>query len=317
LFRWSSGIWKALRTESVSLNSISADEIVDLIDRMVRAHPEVELINFVDGDFLFDGEKRGLEFADKIIAWKKNNPEYKDLGFHIQTTVFSVTERLLERLKEAGLQIVAFGQEVASERVLLEMGKLKPHESYQTFIDVPLMALDVGVPIVRTTWILYYPSIFQTELLDSAERIIKHISLGIRPTVSAYIVPRSGARIMEETGPVGSGSTYEAEYKTIVLPDGSSHEIPTYIRPNDPVVAEIAKLSVAEVDQRIKELLASYGWSIDANIPEQLEALVLLQLTLENIKRHPGRSPEISDQRIGNLLSEINILFDLFLLRQP
>lgn len=278
---------------------LSPQELIDFIKRAVQAHPEVERIAIPDRNFLVNRE-RAIEFAQ---LFRKN---FKDtsLTLHIQGEILSTDSELLGILKDAGVEIIDFGIEVFSKRVLSEIGRFEESLDYHKFLEIPQKALDLGFPILRIDSVLFYPSITQKELVETIKIMTGFLNQGAHPYVYHYVIPRPGAPIMEE-------DKYEIKYREIRLTNGKTYQMPSIVLPDDPVVRQIAAESVAQVEAELEAILKEYNWQGD--FPEQVEALALYRITIKNLKKTFDRDPELTDEMLDGTIEFINEVIRKFM----
>lgn len=303
---------------STIIKGISAEEIVNLVKRAIEVYPEAEMIYFMDGDFLFN-RQRAREFAQLF------KEEFGDSGIKLSifATVFTANPKLLQELKDAGVEVIIFGNEVADEDLLRDMGKLKPGESYERFIEMPIIARQMGISTVRTTWIPFYPTMTQIALVSTVKQITEFLKLGIHAAISAYVMARPGAKVMERVQSHDPGAPFYTPVYYYELPNGQKYPIQTIILPNNPVVRKVAEKSIKELNATIGSILSQYSWVGD--YPEQIEVLGLLKVTLENLKKviitpeiYPGITDEMIDENIttdeiNSILREINSLIEQYM----
>ena len=91
------------------------DKVMEELDILVTRYG-VRNIKIMDELFAMN-EKRVIEFCDRIIARKY------DLNFWAYARVNSVSQRMLAKMKEAGINWIAYGFESGSKRVLEDVTK--------------------------------------------------------------------------------------------------------------------------------------------------------------------------------------------------
>jgi hypothetical protein len=295
---------------STALKGLPAEELISLIKRAIEDHPQTEMINFIDGDFFFDRKER-LKFIKMFGS---------DIGLdaYIQSTVFSVNREILQAIKDAGISVFLLGVETASERILRETGKLKDGQDPNEYFRMPFLAKEIGIPTVRTSWMLFYHSITLKELIDTIVMITSYLEAGIHAIVSAYVLPRRPARIMTEIDRLGK---YEIASYDYSLPNGKSYPIELVILPKDPIVREVAEKTVpvipdsnkrpkiTPINEELNQILTEYKW--EGPWPEQIEALALFRLTLKNILNM--EIPETEREKATEALNYVDKVIHRFL----
>jgi anaerobic magnesium-protoporphyrin IX monomethyl ester cyclase len=141
--------------------SRSPQNVTDEIEHLNEKY-HLEKIAFMDDTFLLN-KKRAQKIADEI------NRRGMDIGFVASSRVDMVDQKLLERLKGAGLNTLYYGVESGSQRILDLMRKgitLKQAE------DAVKAAKKVGVEVL-TSFILGFPGETRREMDQTIDFSIK------------------------------------------------------------------------------------------------------------------------------------------------
>lgn len=114
----------------------STDDVVDEIDFLVNSYG-IRNIKIIDEMFAMN-ERRVIELCDKIIERKY------DLNMWAYARVNTVTEPMLVKMKQAGINWLAYGFESGSKRVIEDVTKGYKMEQVR---DVVKMSYDLGFHI--------------------------------------------------------------------------------------------------------------------------------------------------------------------------
>ncbi|MFA6079576.1 MAG: carbamoyltransferase C-terminal domain-containing protein, partial [Candidatus Omnitrophota bacterium] len=272
---------------------VSPEAVVDLMKRIVDIYPEVKLFNMTDGDMLSDRD--WIErFAD---CFEREGLKEKGIKFLAYAFVSSCKdEEYLKMLKnKLNVETITFGEEVASVELLRDMRKLKSDDDPTDLVRVPALAMRTGIPYVRTTFILYYPTITQAQLMDSVRMITDFTEKGFNVSVNPYVLPRPPA-------PLARSGKAEALTVSYALPNGKYFTLEDIFIPNDKLIAEVAERSIAGLRDEVAAILKESGWSelealgwkdSMAEVPPQVEVLALVRQTVKNLmERNDSQIPQ-------------------------
>jgi len=262
---------------------VSPEAAVDLMKRILEVYPEVKLFNITDGDMLAD--KEWIErFAD---CFEREGLKERGIKFLAYACVSSCKdEEYLKMLKNRlNIETITFGEEVASVELLRDMRKLKPEDDPRDLATVPGLAMASGIPYVRTTFILYYPTISQHQLMDSVRMITDFTERGFNVSVNPYVLPRPPAPLTRSK----KAETLTVRY---LLPNGKYFDLDHIFVPNDKLIAQVAERSIGGLSGEVASILdgsgwrelEAYGWKDSmAEVPPQVEVLALVRLTIKNL----------------------------------
>jgi len=135
----------------------SAVDVVNEIEHVVN---EYSLKAFAFGDSLFTiNPKRVIEICDEIIRRKINAPWFCE--GHANT----VNPEMLEKMREAGCDEIAFGVETGNPGILKQIGKRTTHEKIRNAVR---MAKNTGI---RTSGLFMFgfPGETESEMMETIE----------------------------------------------------------------------------------------------------------------------------------------------------
>lgn len=107
--------------KSIPLADISGKELVDLLKRIIKAHPRVETIYFTDDDFCLKRDKL-LEFLHLVIE------EKLPLTFISFARIDELDEEVITLMKKAGFRTLNIGTENYHPEILKEFNKRQTPE---------------------------------------------------------------------------------------------------------------------------------------------------------------------------------------------
>jgi len=103
--------------EKVPVISATEDNLVNVIDRIVTAHPRTRTIYLTDDDFCIN-RRSVIRFCEQVIE-----RDFGDLSFMCFARITDLTDEMMEIMARAGFRRLNIGIESFSQHVLDEMGK--------------------------------------------------------------------------------------------------------------------------------------------------------------------------------------------------
>ncbi|MGO8859121.1 MAG: B12-binding domain-containing radical SAM protein [Steroidobacteraceae bacterium] len=209
---------------------LNADECLEMVKRIVTAHPDTRTVIFQDDIFVFTQDKRVLPLCDGIVAAKASGSLPADLQFISTNRIDAMTPERLAAMRRAGFRVLGFGVENFSAGVLLEFNKGQIHRHIAPMLAE---ALRLGItPFLDL--ILTSPKCTLHDLAETVRQAFGWISKGCEVGMYPYVIPFTGAAIARDP-------TLEAytQYETITVPGTAvSWRHAAKILPIDPVVRE-------------------------------------------------------------------------------
>jgi len=181
------------RTKVVSL---SAEHLVELIEKAYNAYPKMQTIIFQDDNFMVGLRDKKIERMVELINWKKQRGELpKLLSFIAQSRVDNVNYSGLCMLKKANFRLISYGVESFSQRMLDEICKETTVERSKRTLDETLA---VGIrPYLNI--ILTAPNSDFYDMFETIDRSIDYIEKGSEAGSYNCIIPLPGSKIEETT----------------------------------------------------------------------------------------------------------------------
>lgn len=173
---------------------LSAEECLQMIGKIVAAHPDVRTIIFQDDIFAFTSDKRLLPLCEAIVAAKVAGQLPRELSFISTNRIDAMnTERLLA-MRAAGFRVLGFGIENFSRTVLSEFHK---GQIYRHIEPVLREALALGItPFLDL--ILTSPRSTLEDLSQTVCQAHRWIRAGCEIGIYPYVIPFSGAALSKD-----------------------------------------------------------------------------------------------------------------------
>jgi len=252
---------------------LDADEALQMIERIVAAHPQVRTIIFQDDIFVFTKDRRVMALCEGVIAAKAQGRIPATLQFISTNRIDAMSVERLQVMRRAGFRVLGFGIESFSPQVLAEFNKAQIHRHIVPMLDA---ALDVGVtPFLDL--ILSSPGSsledVATTLREAHRWLVRGCEIGMYP----YVIPFSGAAFAQdpkllphtimETRRV-SGTDIEWQQAAKILPI-------------DPVVRDV----VLRLEAAFEEILFSLQAEV-AHLPSRVRSLLWILASLPVMAEH-------------------------------
>lgn len=181
----------------------SPRNVVDEIEELVYKY-KVSYVEFLDDTYTLN-KKRAVEIAREIRRRKL------DIKYVVSSRVNIVDKAMLVELKKSGCDMIYYGVESASQRILDKMKKGTTVEQAERAIRA---TKEVGIKCTAS-FIIGYPG----ETLEEIDRTIK-FSIKLDPDYSQYsiLTPYPGTPIFHELSEKGLIDTYDWDKYTILDP---------------------------------------------------------------------------------------------------
>lgn len=101
----------------VPVIGVTEDNLISVIERVVKAHPDTRMIYLTDDDFLLD-KKSVIRFCKKVVE-----RDFGNLIFMSCSRITDLTDEVMEWLSKANFRKLNIGVESFSQAVLDEIGK--------------------------------------------------------------------------------------------------------------------------------------------------------------------------------------------------
>ncbi len=246
---------------------LEADECLQMIERIVAAHPRVRTLIFQDDIFTFTRDRRILPLCEGIVAAKQAGRIPEQLQFISTNRIDAMSDERLLAMRRAGFRVLGFGIESFSQKVLTEFNKGQIHRHIAPMLS---SALAAGV----TPFLDLIMSSPRSSLADVAVTIreaYRWLRQGCEIGMYPYVIPFSGAAFAKDPALLPH-THYERRH---IAGTSLSWEQPTKILPVDPEVAE----AVLCMERRFDALLGSLEMQV-AHLPSRVRSLLWILASL-------------------------------------
>jgi anaerobic magnesium-protoporphyrin IX monomethyl ester cyclase len=252
---------------------LEADEALQMIERIVAAHPTVRTIIFQDDIFVFTKDRRVLTLCEGIVAAKADGRIPANLQFISTNRIDAMSVERLQAMRRAGFRVLGFGIESFAPRVLAEFNKAQIHRHIEPMLDA---ALEVGItPFLDL--ILSSPGAsledVATTLREAHRWLVRGCEIGMYP----YVIPFSGAAFAQDPKLVPHTVTATRR----VAGTNVEWQQAAKILPIDPVVREV----ILRIEAAFEEVLFSLQAEV-AHLPSRVRSLVWILASLPVMAEH-------------------------------
>lgn len=186
--------------KTVPMADISGRELVNLLKRIIKAHPRVETFYFTDDDFCCRRQQL-IEFLSLVIE------EQLPVSFFAFSRIDDVDEEIAPLLKKAGFRGLHIGIESFQPEILKELNKKVNLET----IEKNLKILTDHSILPSVTFILCTPHAKIEWVENTARRILEGYENGtLSPGLNIMSQPQLGSRLYEEH--------YDLEIQNVPIP---------------------------------------------------------------------------------------------------
>ena len=229
---WASG------KEAVPVIDMMDEEnnVVDVIERIKKAHPRIKTVYFSDDEFCMNQEKV-IKLCRSIVERKLN------LNFICLARIDRLTEEVVSWMARAGFRVVNIGIESFSQKVLDELGK-----KYETSIVSEKIEIlkKYGIhPFISIIMISPNSSLDDVEM--TVNKTLEYIKDGqVTASIALACIPLKGSIFHEEH--------FDFITEVVDIP-GTSHKIKREINilANDPYVREAQLKFYRGINQQIQK----------------------------------------------------------------
>ena len=252
---------------------LEAEEALQMIERIVAAHPQVRTIIFQDDIFVFTKDRRVLPLCEGIVAGKAAGRFPRHLQFISTNRIDAMSVERLQAMRRAGFRVLGFGIESFSPRVLAEFNKAQIHRHIEPMLEA---ALDVGVtPFLDL--ILSSPASSLEDVAITLREAHRWLMRGCEIGMYPYVIPFSGAAFARD--PALLPHTVMAERR--VGGTEVQWQQAAKILPIDPVVRDV----VLRIETAFEDLLFSLQSEV-AHLPSRVRSLLWILASLPVMAEH-------------------------------
>lgn len=240
---------------------LEADECMDMIERIVAAHPRVRTIIFQDDIFVFTKDRRILPLCDAIVAAKQRDVIPRDLQFISTNRIDAMSQERLAAMRRAGFRVLGFGIESFSRNVLNEFNKGQIHRHIEPMLGA---ALEAGVtPFLDL--ILSSPRTSLGDVAETLRQAYRWLRQGCEIGMYPYVIPFSGAAFAQDA----ALRPYTRYARWRIPGTAIEWEQASKILPIDARVSEVILAIESVFEQRLAELQGRV-----AHLPSRVRSLV-------------------------------------------
>jgi radical SAM superfamily enzyme YgiQ (UPF0313 family) len=252
---------------------LDADEALQMIERIVAAHPRVRTIIFQDDIFVFTKDRRILPLCEGIIAAKARGTLPAHLQFISTNRIDAMSAERLEAMRRAGFRVLGFGIESFSPNVLAEFNKAQIHRHIEPMLAA---ALDLGItPFLDL--ILSSPGATLQDVAETLRSAHLWLRRGCEVGMYPYVIPFSGAAFAQNPA-LAEHTVLE---RRRIAGTALEWEQPAKILPADPVVRE-AILHIERDFDALLEVIQEHA----AHLPSRVRSLVWILASIPTMAAH-------------------------------
>jgi radical SAM superfamily enzyme YgiQ (UPF0313 family) len=246
---------------------LDAEECVQMMQRIVSAHPRTRTIIFQDDIFVFTQDKRVLPLCEAIIAAKARGALPATLQFISTNRVDAMSPERMAAMRRAGFRVLGFGIENFSRNVLAEFNKAQIYPHIESTLAG---ALALGItPFLDI--ILSSPRATLADVATTLRECYRWLSQGCEVGMYPYVIPFSGAAMALD--PALREFTV-CERREVAGAD-IAWDQPAKILPLDPLVREV----ILRLEREFEEMLLELS-SRATHLPSRVRSLIWILCSL-------------------------------------
>jgi radical SAM superfamily enzyme YgiQ (UPF0313 family) len=252
---------------------LEADECLQMIQRIVAAHPRVRTVIFQDDIFVFTKDKRILPLCEGIVAAKKRGDIPQGLQFISTNRIDAMTAERLSAMRRAGFRVLGFGIESFSRNVLQEFNKAQIHRHIEPMLSA---ARELGVtPFLDL--ILSSPRCTLEDVAETLREAFRWLRKGCEVGMYPYVIPFSGAALARDPALL----PYTEYARRRVAGSGVAWDQPAKILPIDPLVRDV----ILQIERDFETALADLQQRA-AHLPSRVRSLVWILTAAPVLAKH-------------------------------
>ncbi|HEY1726198.1 MAG TPA: radical SAM protein [Steroidobacteraceae bacterium] len=247
-----------------ALARLDADECLQMIRRILAAHPRTRTVIFQDDIFAFTRDNRVLALCEGIIAAKARGELPPALQFISTNRIDAMSVERLSAMRRAGFRVLGFGIENFSRDVLAEFNKAHIHPHIEPMLAA---ALDNGItPFLDL--ILSSPRSSLRDVTETLRQAYRWLRRGCEIGMYPYIIPFSGSALAQDPAlRPHTVSVRRRVHGTNVQWDQAAK-----ILPIDPLV----RAAILEIEAGFERLLERLEGTV-AHVPSRVRSLLWIQ----------------------------------------
>ena len=252
---------------------LEADECLQMIQRIVAAHPRVRTVIFQDDIFVFTKDKRILPLCEGIVAAKGRGDIPQELQFISTNRIDAMTPERLSAMRRAGFRVLGFGIESFSRNVLQEFNKAQIHRHIEPVLSE---ARQLGVtPFLDL--ILSSPRCTLDDVAETLREAFRWLRRGCEVGMYPYVIPFSGAALARDPALL----PYTEYAHRRVAGSIIEWDQPAKILPIDPLVREV----ILQIECDFESALAELQQRV-AHLPSRIRSLVWILTAAPVLAKH-------------------------------
>ena len=270
---------------------LDANEALQMIERIVAAHPQVRTIIFQDDIFVFTKDRRVLPLCEGIVAAKARGAIPSQLQFISTNRIDAMSTERLQAMRRAGFRVLGFGIESFSPGVLAEVNKAQIYRHIEPMLGA---ALDTGVtPFLDL--ILSSPGSTLDDVATTLREAYRWLRRGCEIGMYPYVIPFSGAAFAQD--PTLAPHTVMADRR--VAGTSIEWQQAAKILPIDPLVRE----AVLRIEAAYEDMLCSLQSEV-AHLPSRVRSLIWIMASVPVLAAH-GITVANEDEVRADLLARL------------
>lgn len=231
-----------------SIARLEADECLQMIERIMSAHPATRTVIFQDDIFCFTRDHRIGPLCERIAAAKREGRLPSELQFISTNRIDAMNGERLGLMSRAGFRVLGFGIESFSKRVLAEFNKAQIHRHIEPTLNG---ALALGMtPFLDL--ILSSPRSTLEDLVVTLRGAYLWLRRGCEIGLYPYVIPFSGSAFARDP----SLAPHTRYLRRQIAGTPIAWDQPTKILPVDAEVREVILRMEREFDTALAALEA-------------------------------------------------------------
>ncbi|HEY3732170.1 MAG TPA: radical SAM protein [Steroidobacteraceae bacterium] len=250
-----------------ALARLDADECLQMIVRILAAHPRTRTVIFQDDIFAFTKDNRVLALCEAIVAAKARGEIPQALQFISTNRIDAMSVERLAAMRRAGFRVLGFGIENFSRAVLAEFNKAHIHPYIEPILAA---ALDAGItPFLDL--ILSSPRSSLRDVTETLREAYRWLRRGCEIGMYPYIIPFSGSALAQDP----ALRPHTVSVRRRVHGTNMQWDQAAKILPIDPVV----RGAILQIEAGFEQLLARLEGEV-AHVPSRVRSLLWIQSAL-------------------------------------
>ena len=260
---------------------LEAAECLEMLQRIVAAHPGVRTIIFQDDIFTFTQDRRLLPLCAGVVAAKARGDLPPGLQFISTNRIDAMSVERLTAMRDAGFRVLGFGIESFSPRILAEFNKEPIHRHIEPMLRA---ALDLGI-IPFLDLILSSPRASLEDVAETLREAYRWLRRGCEIGIYPYVIPFSGSAFARDS----ALAPHTAHVRRRIAGTEVAWEQAAKILPVEPIV----RAAVLRMEQGFERRIAALEHGA-AHLPSRVRSLIWILASLPVLAEHGIR---IADER--------------------